>query len=77
MGEVILRGSAVGLLRACAVEEGELFFLVQGLRLAREVTGCCGSYEQLPGLVVWPAREACHSVAWRVRIGGTLLVVCR
>ena len=77
VGEVILRGSAVGLLRACALEEGELFFLVQGLRLVREVTGCCGSHEQLPGLLVWPAREACHSVAWRVRTDGTFFVVCR
>ena len=77
VGEVILRGEAAGLLKACAVEAGELFFLVQSLQLAREVTRCCGSHGGLPGLLVWPAREVCHSVAWRVRTDGTLFVVCR
>lgn len=77
VGDVILRGPAVGLLKACALENGELTFMVQELRFARDFTRCCGSYEQSPGLVLWSAIETCHALAWRIRPDGTFFVVCR
>ena len=77
VGDVILRGPAVGLLKACALEVGELTFVVQELRFAKEFTRCCGSYEQSAGLVLWPAIETCHALTWRIRIDGTFFVVCR
>ena len=77
VGDVILRGPAVGLLKACALEAGELTFVIQELRFTREFTSCCGSYEQSPGLALWPAIESCHALTWRIRLDGTFFVVGR
>jgi hypothetical protein len=77
VGDVILRGPAVGLLKACALEAGELTFVIQELRFTREFTSCCGSYEQSPGLALWPAIETCHALTWRIRPDGTFFVVGR
>ena len=77
VGDVILRGPAVGLLKACALEAGELTFVIQELRFTREFTSCCGSYEQSPGLALWPAIETCHALTWRILPDGTFFVVGR
>ena len=77
VGDVTLRGPAVGLLKACALEAGELTFVIQELRFTREFTSCCGSYEQSPGLALWPAIETCHALTWRIRPDGTFFVVGR
>ncbi len=75
--DVILRSSAVGIVKACAVECGDLYFLVEPLRLVSQDAPCCGSYVTAGGLEAWDAREACHTLAWRRRPNGSIFVVCR
>ncbi len=73
----MLRSGEIAELKACAVEANELFFLVERLRPLGEASPHYGAYERVPGLVVWPARAACHALAWRPRSDGSLFVVSR
>ncbi len=77
VGEIVLKSGEVAELKACALEASELFFVVQRLQLVGEASPHYGTYERVPGLVVWPARAACHALAWRPRSNGSLFVLSR
>ena len=77
VGELIVRGSEVAVLKACALEDDVLLFVAQPLRVVADVTRSCGLYREDVGLVAWSAKEPHHALAWRLRPDGTFFVVCR
>jgi hypothetical protein len=73
VGDVVLRNdAAAGLLRACALDAGDLLFLVEPLRHLREEVPGCSSYVLVGGLAVWDAREVRLAFAWRGDNGPTV-----
>jgi hypothetical protein len=77
VGDVIVHNHTVGLLKACALEADDLFFLVEDHRLVSRDVLSCGTYEPLGGLVSWDAGAVCHALAWRRRPDGSIFVVCK
>ncbi len=77
VGEMVVQGDSTGMIKACAEEAGDLFFLVLPFRLLEQHAPGCGTFAEGDGLVVWEPNDVCHALAWRHRSDGSMFVVCR
>lgn len=75
-GDVVLRGDAVGVVVACCSCGGELFALVQRTEAVMRETDRSLVVRPLDTVIMWPAPEIRHTLAWRSRPGGLVLVLC-
>ena len=75
VGDVVVRGTDVGEIAACAQEQGELFVLVVQLGKERQLTSHCDCHRKVPGLAVWRAIDVVLAVAWQQLSDGIVLVL--
>lgn len=73
--DVVARGRAAGLVRACATEQGDLFAVVEVLVHLRAIAGHAHAYRPSGGHEVWPMRELEQVLAWYADDGDSLVVL--
>ena len=77
VGELASHNGGVGEVKACAMEHGKMLFVVERLRLQRQVAPRCSIFVRGDGIAVWPAIAVTHAFAWRARPNGTLFVIVK
>jgi hypothetical protein len=76
VGEVVMRGSEVGEVAACCVDEARsLQTIVKVYRQVARVASHCVRCAKSEQLVVWLAAELAHCTAWRHRADGNVDVL--
>jgi len=75
--DVVLCGSALGIVLACAQQETELFVVVATLTHVRNITDHSLTCSRSDGRAVWRACEVVQALAWQEQAGGVLHIVRR
>ena len=75
--DVVLCGDEVAKIEACCQQSGELFACVRPCTKVSDVSRQAGVYRIASDMIVWVGSLLVHSLAWRERSDGTLLVVRR
>ena len=77
VGDVVLYGDSVAKVEACVRQCDELFACVRPFAKVADIASHAASYEPLADTVVWEASVLVHSLAWRAKSDGSMLVVRR
>jgi hypothetical protein len=75
VADVILRGSAVGIVSACVCEGGQLLAIVEVLALRSRMTPHAGTYARTGRQDVWHASQLDTALAWYVEVDGSIVVI--